>query len=327
MIGAYGSGAAPKITQGNQCVDLEGSHVRIDGLHGDDCRFAGVYVTGDGNVIADSVMTRNIVGVSVRAYASETKVLDNELRDNDKMSVNDPEPNNDSGAFGVLVHGEKTEIAGNRISGSDAASYDYGRDGAAVEVYGGTDTHVHHNLAIDNDKFSELGEPGTADTTFAYNVVRSSLADSGFVTTRGADGPRGPILRTKLYNNSVLMTGAGSQGFVCHDGCTSDILRMRNNIIEAVGKVGFADGDFDEDHDLFFGGQAQFSLGPSSTVADPRFVDAAAGDLRLQASSPAIDAGVSVPGYTTDHDGQPVPFDGDANGSSQTDEGAFEYRP
>jgi hypothetical protein len=67
------------------------------------------------------------------------------------MSVLTPTPTNDDcGAFGVLLSGDRTEVAYNTISGSDAFSYDYGRDGSAIEVYGGQANFIHDNLGIDN---------------------------------------------------------------------------------------------------------------------------------------------------------------------------------
>ena len=44
---------------------------------------------------------------------------------------------------------------------------------------------------------------------------------------------------------------------------------MRNNIIQAVMKAGYADGAFDEDYNIYSGGQVQFSMGPHSIVANP----------------------------------------------------------
>ena len=47
---------------------------------------------------------------------------------------------------------------------------------------------------------------------------------------------------------------------------------MRNNIIQAVWKVGYADAPFDEDNNLYSGGKLQFTKGlPASSP--PEFVD------------------------------------------------------
>ena len=60
---------------------------------------------------------------------------------------------------------------------------------------------------------------------------------------------------------------------------------------------------------------------------NPKFVNAAGGDLRLQSGSPCIDKGDNgavPPAVTTDLDGNPRFADGDANGSAVVDMGAFE---
>src|SRR5207247_3378670 len=122
--------------------------------------------------------------------------------------------------------------------------------------------------------------------------------------------------------NTVVMTGSSSQGFVCYAGCDSSILMMRNNIIEAVLKAGYADGVFDEDYDIY-GGTTQFTLGAHSAVVDPMFGNVGAGDFHLAAASPAVDTGVNV-GLTADFEGGYVPHDGNGDGIAVTDRGAFE---
>ena len=172
---------------------------------------------------------------------------------------------------------------------------------------------------------TELGDPRSTDNTFAYNVIRSSLTTSVGVVTRGAGSGYGPVLRTVLHNNTIALTGSSSQGFVCHAGCGPGILTMRNNIVVAGLKVGYADAAFDEDHGLYNGGARDFQLGPNSRVADPAFVDLGAGDLHLRSTSPAVDTAQQL-GYEEDADGSPVPIDGNGDGAAVPDRGALEYR-
>jgi hypothetical protein len=75
---------------------------------------------------------------------------------------------------------------------------------------------------------------------------------------------------------------------------------------------------------LFFNGIRQFTLGLHSRVANPVWVDPANHDFHLQATSPAIDLGVSV-GYSQDFDGALVPQDGNADGVSVPDVGSYEF--
>jgi len=304
---------------------LAGSYVVLEGVQADGCSWAGVEITGTGDTVEQSVLSHNVAGVDVKAGSVGAKVLDNQILDNNKMSVLTPSPtNDDSGAFGVALHGDGAEVAYNRISGSDAFSYDYGRDGAAVEVYGGQGNNVHHNVAVDNHDFSELGNPRSADNTFAYNLVRSSLAGSTFLITRGGASSLGPVLHTRAYNNTVYLSGSSSQGFMCNAGCSPNILTLRDNVIQAVWKVGYADAPLDENNDLFYRGKVQFRRGHRSLVANPRFV-APPSNLRLRRGSPAIDRGVDV-GYRRDLAGRRVPLDGDGNGIATVDLGAYEYR-
>ena len=97
----------------------------------------------------------------------------NYLHHNDKMWPNTPGAFDDSGAVGMVVVGDNTEVAYNTITDNIAPSVDFGTDGSAVEIYGGIGTVVHHNVASNNRTFTELGNPRSADTTYAYNQVTS----------------------------------------------------------------------------------------------------------------------------------------------------------
>ena len=260
IFGSYGSGALPIIQGPSDCITVKGSRVIVTQLHVDNCEWGGIRLASGAtfNRIDGNLITRNVAGVFVSSGSTDNTIVANTIRDNNKMSVNTPGGDDDSGAFGVLLNGDRNDVAKNTISGSDAHSFDYVRDGAAVEVYGGLGNHVHHNLAFENDAFTELGNSRSRDNTFAYNIFRSSLERSIFLVTRGGSSGYGPVANTKLLNNTVYLTGASSQGFVCHAGCNGSVLSMRNNIIQAVLKAGYADGAFDEDYNVY-SGQVQFS--------------------------------------------------------------------
>jgi hypothetical protein len=98
---------------------------------------------------------------------------------------------------------------------------------------------------------------------------------------------------------------------------------MRNNVVWAIAKAGYADAAFDEDYNLFWGGRRQFTLGAHSVAADPLFAAAATWNLRLSAGSPAVDRGVEL-GYTIDADGRATPSDGNGDGNAVVDFGAHE---
>jgi hypothetical protein len=308
VIGAYGSGPLPVIQRGN-CVELRGNSIVLREVHVDSCAWAGVNIYGAGDRVEASAITHNITGVFAKPSSVGAVITGNDIRDNNRMSVLTPGGDDDSGAFGVLLQGTGTEVSFNTISGHDAFSHDYGRDGAAVEVYGATGSNVHHNIALNNDAFSELGKSTSANNTYAYNLVRGGTPNGIGVVTRGGGSGYGPVRNTRLLNNVIVLSGANSQGFVCHGGCGPSILTMRNNIVQAVAKAGYADAPFDEDYNLYFGGKTQFSLGGHSMVRDPQFANAGGGDFHLQPGSPGVNHGIGV-GYTQDLDRAPVPQGG-----------------
>ena len=324
MIGSYGSGPPPVIQGANDCILLSGSGIVVAQMQLQDC-WSGVRIPGGAsfNRVQDSVIAGNVAGVLVSSGASDNVIVGNTFQNNNKMSVNTPGGYDDSGAFGVLLNGDRNEVAYNHISGSVAFSYDYGQDGAAVEIYKGQGNSVHHNVSVDNQTFTELGDARTAENTFAYNLVLSSLADSTFLVTRGGADGHGPVANTRVFNNTVVMTGPGSEGFVCHGGCNGSVLTMRNNVIQAVLKAGYADGTFHEDYNIYGGGITQFPLGPHSGVGNPLFINPGAGDFHLAAGSPAVDSGIDT-GYGADLEGRGVPRDGNGDGVAIPDRGAFE---
>jgi parallel beta-helix repeat protein len=324
VVGSYGSGPPPVIQGAGDCIALFGSGVVIMHLQAQDC-WSGIRIPAGAsfNQIDGNVFAGNVAGVLVSDGASDNIIAGNTFQNNDKMSVNTPGGYDDSGAFGVLLNGDRNEVAHNFITGSVSPSFDYGLDGAAVEVHGGQANHIHHNVSVDNHAFSELGDPRTRDNTFAYNLVLSSLPDSTFVVTRGGGDGHGPVVNTRLLNNTVVMTGPGSQGFVCHGGCNGGVLTMRNNIIQATLKAGYADGAFDEDFNFYAGGITQFPLGPNSGIGNPLFSNPGAGDFHLAGGSPALDSAVDM-GYGADLDGRGVPRDGNGDGIAVADRGAFE---
>jgi hypothetical protein len=332
-FGAYGSGALPIIRGGESCVYVFGSYMTLTDLQVEECAWGGIDIHGSNNRVERNVITKNAAGVVLNSGANSNVVLTNEIRDNNRMSVLTAQPtNDDSGAFGVVIAGDDNEIAHNSITGSFAISYDYGTDGAAIEIYGGQRNLIHHNKASGNDTFAELGHSRSADNTFAYNTIVNSLETAIFFVTRGASDYFGPVLRTNLHNNSTNLSGSKAQGVVCYAGCSTDILIMRNNIIRALGKGVYADGPFVQTNNLFSGGSIQILqpilalIDPIVSVLDPGYVNAAAGDLHLNSLSQAIDKGLEL-GYKTDHDQLPVPIDGNSDGVTVPDIGAYEYRP
>lgn len=338
-IGAYGSGNRPLFQNAQDQVYIRGSWLVIEGLaaradpvtRDTQCENAPAgrrtgfrLVAGaQRNILRDLTADDLFIGIWVDRDAHHNTVRSNVLRNNRMKSDN---WTSDAGAVGISLIGDDNEIAYNTISGSDVCSRFYGRDGSAVEVYGGQRNRIHHNRAINNNNFTELGNPRSSDNTFAYNVVTSTLRDGHFLTTRGgSDTKYGPVYRTKAYNNTVYLPGAAAYAVQCVKGCNSSILSFRNNIIWSADRIGYADGAFDEGNNIYWtpGGQPKiyFPTSSSSRRVDPRWVAPGSNDFHLQSGSPAVNTGSNAAlqmGFNLDFDGVGVPQGG------TVDIGAFE---
>ncbi len=352
IIGSYGTGALPiiKSTQsGLYNVNITGSYQVIDGIVAQGVApttdaacgnngvgdLKGFYLdqTASYNTLQNSQATGTATAVSGRPGSNHNKILHNQFTNNTVMVVLTPtnvNNNDDYGAYGIEMQGDDNEIAYNTISGNDACSYDYGRDGSAVEVYGGQRNSIHHNRSDNNNTFSELGNSRSADNVFAYNVATASIPSALFLVTRGAGDVFGPVARTVAYNNVAYFTSTTSSGaaVVCYGGCSSSILTFKNNIIwsNGGGGVGYADAAFAESNNIYWktGGNPQvyFTINSTSKKVDPQFVNPAVFDFHLSASSSAIDNGTLASvtaGYALDFDNKTVPA------GAGVDLGAYEY--
>lgn len=353
IVASYGTGAAPVITRNTNGADvsLTGSYITVRDLNllatapqtdqtGGVCNGSPIgFVLGVSiesgasyNTVRNITASGHYAAVYARSGSHHNKILNNTLTNNIMMSTLDTtNTNNDAGAFGVLVHGDDNEVANNQIDGNDACSYDYGRDGAAIEVYGGQRNVIRHNKANNNIAFIELGNSRSLDNTVAYNVATSNLNKSNFLLTRGGNGDVfGPVTGTKVFNNTAYLTGPSSQGVVCYSGCSSTVLTMKNNIMWANWKALYADAAFNESNNIYWktGGSPLVQNAGGSTVSstskkvDPLFVNITGGDFHLKSGSPAIDAGTSesvTAGFNKDLENKNVPS------GTAVDMGAYEF--
>jgi hypothetical protein len=327
VIGAYGTGALPRIQNApRDNIVITGSYQIFEylftrsnppgydtGCQNQPMGTTNGFRTMSGaayNTIRYSEATGLNVGIWIGSGSHHNKVVNNVVWDN---NVKDADPNSDGGSVGIGLLGDDNEVAYNLITGSKACSRQHGTDGSAVEIFGGRYNLVHHNTARENHGFVEVGNSRSADNTLAYNVVTSTVTKASFAVARGASDSWGPTYRTKLYNNSVYLTGTESFAVQCYGGCNSTVMTFRNNIVWARDRVGFVDAAWAESHNVWWspnGPKIWFTKSSTSKTADPRFVNPGAGDLHLASGSPAIDAGTTEStsaGFRTDFEGRAVP--------------------
>jgi hypothetical protein len=341
-FGAYGKAgqSLPRIQNGHtDQVTITGSYLVLEDLAvtaqpwGQDpqCQNApigdtyGFHLTGSSHydVVRDSTAFNLFTGIDVDWGASHHTITGNTLTND---NVKDANFASDAGADGILLSGDDNNVSYNRVTGSDTCSRFYVRDGTAIEIYGGQGNNIHDNTALQNNAFAELGNSRSANNTYAYNLVVSSLDIAGFLVTRGATDSYGPVVGTRVFNNTVMLTGAHSYAIQCTGGCSPAILSLHNNIVWSQDRIGYADHAFDEGNNLYWrpGGSPPiwFPIASSSRVGDPQWVAPSSGDFRLKAGSPAINAGTNAVlsmGYASDLLGFPIPWGG------TVDMGAYEY--
>lgn len=324
VYGSYGSGAKPIFDGGGSRypVQVSAAFVTVQDIQVQNAGQSdkvGLPVYGTDALLQRITATHNGIGVEFENGAHRGRLTTSQLVDN--TVVIDPDgvgsasgSTDDYGANGLgILQADSVEVDHNTISGNIGNSGDFGQDGSAVEIYGATNAKIHHNVASGNQTFSELGDTHTSGTTYYDNLVTASVPNSIGLNLQGA-GQFGPVLNTKVYFNTIVLTGSGSQGFLADSGAT---FTLRNNIISAP-YVGWTAGTGDEGGNVFANGSSGNDIaGRSSTdvTADPKFVGG--GDYHLQSGSPAIDRATVIGGVTTDLD--------DKARSGAPDSGAYEY--
>ncbi|ADI13663.1 hypothetical protein [Truepera radiovictrix] len=352
LIGSYGEGARPRLTRpaaNGAIVEITGQHLVVEHLEVSaaahpppdsrpDCPTGwrvGFSLTDASHVTLRHVRASALTaGVFVDEGSSHNRVTHSELVDNTYLSVNTPGGDDDSGAFGVLLNGDHNVVSHNLFAGNAAfCSFDYGQDGASVEIFGGSHNLIHHNVSYDLAAFVELGSLEgrvASHNTLAYNLyVNRQRGEGDFLIVRGHGEPFGPTPHTRALNNTVYMAPRYGSGVVCM-ACSPSLLTLTNNILWVEGTAIYADAPFAESHNLVWSSGARprlelhgFALDRSSRVADPRLRDPQRGDFTPTSDSPARASGARWPLHSAlavDLAGQPLPDDG------QLDVGAFSYR-
>lgn len=312
-VGAYGEGDKPVIsTSGNSAITITGSYLNINNIsikvnsnstelaceNNPKGEISGIRLEAgaSNNILQHIQISGAYAGIFIDTNSNHNIIRNNTL-ENNKMMVYGGGSDDDHGAFGILIWGDDNIIEYNKMEKNDACSYDYVRDGSAVEIYGGKRNIIRYNQGVDNDSFVELGNSRSTDTTIAYNLVQSDLSESKFLVTRGAAN-FGPVYNTNLYNNTVYLTGERSQGIVCIACYEQGILNVKNNIIWSNFYSIRVEGQIIEDHNIYWGGRYNITLSPTSMYADPLFISP--DTFRLQENSPAIGKGVSIKGFEFD---------------------------
>ncbi|AFZ68843.1 discoidin domain-containing protein [Deinococcus peraridilitoris] len=326
IVDAYGSGDLPLIRNGNPgAVTISGSHKTIQNLRAtadkpnsvDSGRCYGPigwrigfsFVSGSNNNTLQNAEAYGLTaGVHLEDGANNNKILRSRFTNNNVMSKNnDDGGDNDSGAWGVLVNGNDNEVAHNYFEGNTACSEDYGVEGASLELYYAKRNYFHHNTSINDTTFTELGGSSSNRSEynrFEYNIY-APLNTNGrgeALVIRGWGSSWGANPGTVFNHNTVFNTNVG---VFCGEGCGTDILTLRDNIIVtrsgATKDTVWTDGPINQSGNVFYQLDGQYKvtingvkdssrLG-TSVWANPRLSDSWNRNFTLQSSAPMPTAG------------------------------------
>lgn len=139
----------------------------------------------------------------------------------------------------------------------------------------------------------------------------------------GAYVTGGKLQNCTLYDNVATKDTTGKSGLWQTGGTVENCIIWASTADESLGGCSVTKGTFRNNVS-----DKTVALGTDCVVADPQFVDAAAGDFHLQSKSPAVDKGREISPFETDTDGNPVDIEGIVRPQKDAwDIGAYEYVP
>jgi len=229
-----------------------------------------------------------------------------------------------SGAGGISIEGGRddklitTTMDANLFEGFSSASGE-GRRGIDISGTGTpgslaspTNTTITNNLFLRTGLAIEVN--GQQQHTHTASINNNTIVDSswdGMDLVAFGDS----TLIVSVYNNIITGTSNGWGGYgIYRYEASNGVVNLTN------------------DYNLLFdnesGNYSGVTAGPHVLAVDPQFMDPGTDNYRLQASSPAIDSGVNSPpgglGAERDLDGSARVQDGDGNGTTLCDRGAYE---
>lgn len=333
VISAYGNGDKPILRSTSTDITLTTIYVQANFIHFIDIKvenapLQAIKLIGRKNKVIDVEISGSSIGVNI---VGNNNVVRNLYVHSPRMLINDPAPYNDSGAVGVAISdgSRKAKVLESIFVGMIAPSYDYGTDGAAIEIYNGAnEAHIAYNYVVGCDNFTEIGSSNFAAVSniyYRYNLVVDCRSVGVFHVAGGNSGWDSPTTGIYLENNTFVNNSRSFWISDDHFGYpTPDSFFVHNNIfvMDDLAKWPFDNaGNYTRQNNIYFSNvtgstNIGFNLNPSERFVNPALVDIGTKNYRLTSGSPALNSAVSL-GFNRDFAGNII--------RDTPDIGAFEF--
>ena len=278
------------------------------------CTGVGIHSSFGSPRIEGNRVTRNSTetctgGWGIGIYVggdSAAEVVDNEITENTSMGAT-------SGGGLALFAAGNAVVSGNLIArNTTEGPWGCGWGGGVVTA-NFVQAKVFNNVITGNRACFAAGVQW-GGTTGVNQLVNNTIVGNEASIRHSGVYVSGFDARQQVFNN--IITVASGPALFCENGASvSSPVLNSNNVYSA--------------QDAAYGGTCADQTGINGNVsADPRFVNAAAGDYRLILASPSVDTGNPAAPILppTDFAGGSRVVDGDGDGTPRVDMGALEYR-
>lgn len=193
--------------------------------------------------------------------------------------------------IGAVVSGARCNL---RIETSEISAQSYAISLGTDSTFEGDRLHIHGKASFSKPFVIVSG------VRVAARLTNSLLENTAFiVSTADTTAPGSPVYAA--FNTFVFTMQDGAQACEYTTSYVRDV-KFENNVFYATASANVTLGDWRQcglSNNVLFP-QAEARIG--NIVADPKFVDLAAKNYALQATSPAVDAAVPSTGLSTIHD-------------------------